>query len=170
MIPEFTVAWAKHVDMPIVLVDVDGVLFDHRHRLPLITNPDATAADRAEYNNRARYDPPMQFLAAIDDMALGWMKIVFLSARPNTAEQLRIFRDAMRQSLSTEVFDGTRLALHFKNVNDYGHGTEASTQFKRDFVTMLQREHIRILFAVDDSDHQLAMYRSLGVCALKVMP
>lgn len=166
MIGEFSLDWARGNRLPIALVDVDGVLFDHHHRLHLITKSNSTPEDRAEYNNLATLDTPLPFLRVISMLWYTPMQIVFLSARPNTPGQHHIFRSCMGDSLPEAVLQSDRMALHFKDVAAYGHGATASTKFKQDFVEMLRANNLDILFAVDDSDHQIEMYRRLGVCAL----
>ena len=167
MIGEFSLDWARGNRLPIVLVDVDGVLFDHRHRLHLITKPNSTPEDRREYNNLAALDTPLPFLRVVDMLWYSPVQIVFLSARPNTPDQRRIFQSCLSSSLADEALQSGRMATHFKDVSIYGHGASASTKFKQEFVEMLRADNLDILFAVDYSDHQIEMYRRLGVCALQ---
>lgn len=146
----------------VIILDVDGVLLDTRHRIHHIVNVNSgdmlEAPDWLAYEREREFDTPLP-AASLLDTFLSIADVVLLTARPNSIAQV----DSMVRLLNLKALRPNWYLQLRDNLE------QCPVEYKRSVVQNMKHYGIDILFAIDDSQQQCLMYRGLGICALRCM-
>lgn len=150
----------------VILCDVDGVLFDNRHRLHhIVESIDGKEVYLDEPNWPA-------FNAEVGgDKAMGMCKIigrfanvypvVFLTARRESPFQVTTFVRAIEPYMPVGGW-----CVHFRDADEFPHKVPSHV-YKRTAVQRMREAGLVPVIAFDDSLDQVNMYRDLGIVAMR---
>lgn len=149
-----------------VIIDIDGVLANNRHRLHHIAEVvDGKSVDKEHkdwdaYNSLEHADAPTDFLKQV----IAWAKnkvyrIVLITGRHETTF------DSTTEWLSVNGLTPDLYELYMRPADDF----RKSSLFKRTITTALQQLGYVFAFAVDDERQNALMFSDLGITSLRMM-
>ncbi len=148
----------------VIIVDVDGVVFDNTARLNehLIEVVDGrrqvrSDADHEKYHAEVYKDVPTAFYPELRPLS-SLYTIVFVTARPASDFQEQAFLDMLQDPPE---------GLWFYQFQGGPYAGMSSVEYKRAIVRLLREHGVDIVFAIDDSLAMMNMYKDEGVCALR---
>lgn len=139
-----------------IIVDLDGTLCEKDWRQHLY---DATPRDWDKINAAAEFDQPAEWCMEILKLfAMQNYKIIFLTGRAATKHS----QEVTEKWLMMHVGPGVDYSLIMRPDNDHRDDTAVKAEiYRRDIAPMYD-----VLFAVDDRQTVVQMWRDLGVTCL----
>lgn len=139
-----------------VIIDLDGTLCDSRHRLHHIVNPEGKV-DWAAWDAGAHLDTPNQWCVELT-MALYCSRInlIFLTGR---GERLQ---EVTQDWLSKHLPMVAKAWLFMRKDGDHRPDTVVKEEIYRNEI----EPNFNVLFAVDDRNSVVEMWRKIGVTCL----
>lgn len=151
----------------VILIDVDGCLFDNEPRLHHICE---VVDGHIRYKSHDRADWKSYELEAPNDEAMKLCKLlkrlsfvydlVFLTARNDDDFQVNTFVRAIQPHIGTN-------GNWFYQFKDTSPADESAVDYKRRIVQSLKEKGVEIVLAIDDSLTNIEMFKSEGICALR---
>jgi hypothetical protein len=153
-------------ELPCILIDLDGTLFDNRHRAHLIPgrekwgNPESWAAYEAAAVNDTVSEPVLELVTQMH--RAGFVNLVFCTARFSC-----YYRESMAQLHTISLLARSRSDLFMRNVRTEGPQLTPG-EFKAGVVQSLREQGLKVLWAIDDSPSVIQALEEVGVRTMQV--
>lgn len=153
-------------DLPCILIDLDGTLFDNQHRAELVpakedwNKPEAWAAYEHAAINDTVCQPILNLVRQLHHA--GFVNLVYCTAR--FANHYRI---ALAQLHKARLLKESRQELYMRNIRTDGP-QQTPGEFKAGVVQTLRDEGLDVAWAIDDSPSVIAALEEIGVKTFRV--
>ena len=136
-----------------IIVDLDGTLCNCEHRLHLVKEKKWD-----EFHAACKFDEPNEWCK---DLVIRYMRdhqIIFLTGRHESARGLT--EKWLKQHLKLE---DSEYVLHMRPDRDW----RPNTAFKEEIYNEFIKDYWDVVFAIEDRDRVIKMWRRLGLVALQ---
>lgn len=140
-----------------VVCDLDGTLADCSHRLHLVKEK-----RWADFHKRCKHDSVNEWCKVlVHSLFLQNIQIIFVTGRAESCREMT--QDWIENHVPLYPQD---YVLHMRPDNDW----RKDTVFKEEIYNEYIKDYWDVLFAIEDRDRVVKMWRRLGVVALQCAP